>query len=314
MPQKSEGAQWDGKSRGGSLGHKIFVWLLKHAGLNAAFVLLAFVAFWFALFSRTGAKAQYNLFRRRLQYPFFKALWHVYKNHYTFGKILIDKVALFSGLAHKYSFEHQNSEVIRKMITDKTGGILLNAHIGSWEAAGRLLKRYGGRIYILMVQAEHEQIKQILETTNQASQIEIIAIQDDGSHLAKVREVLINKGIIAMHGDRYLEGNQTVEHNFLGKPAKFPSGPYHLAAQYKVPLSFATAFRQKGRHYIFHAMEPIYVDRKGKPESRKKEIFEKSALYVRELEKVIRLYPTQWFNYYDFWETSQTDRTTEQND
>ncbi len=301
MSENRADKQWDGKSRGGYLGHKIFVWLLKHAGLNAAFTLLAFVAFWFALFARKGAKAQYQLFRYRLKYPFFKSLWYVYKNHYTFGKIIIDKIALFSGMADKYTFEHNNSKVIRDMITNKTGGILLNAHIGSWEAAGRLLKRYGGRIYILMVQSERKQVKRAMKEMEQNVDIEIIPVKQDGSHLIKVREVLINKGIIAMHGDRYLPGNLTVEHEFLGKKAKFPSGPFHLASQYGVPLSFSTAFRQKGRHYVFHAMKPLFVKRKGKIESREKEIFEKSELYVKELEKVIKKYPLQWFNYYDFW-------------
>ena len=303
MPEKNKpNTKWDGKSKGGKLGHRIFVFLLRNFGLNTAFVLLYFVAFWFALFSRKGAKAQYYLFRKRLKYSIFKSIISVYKNHFRFGQILTDKVAILSGLHHKYTFEHNNSEIIKNMIEKKTGGILLNAHIGSWEAAGQLLKRYKGTIYIVMIMAEHEKIKEYLDKHQSEKKIKIIAVKEDGSHLIKIREVLKNKGIIAMHGDRYQKGNDTIVHNFLGKEAKFPAGPFHLAAKYNVPISFATAFREKRNHYNFHAMQPITVDKKGSIKARKKEVFNKSKIYTSELEKKIKEYPLQWFNYYQFWE------------
>ena len=34
---------------------------------------------------------------------------------------------------------------------------------------------------------------------------------------------------------------------------------------------------------------------------RKEQIDELAEGYVRELERIIRLYPTQWYNYFDFW-------------
>ena len=292
---------WDGKSRGGSFGHRIFIFLLQSFGLRAAYFLLAFVAFWFTLFARKGAKAQYYLFRKRLNYSLPKSLWYVYKNHFRFGQILIDKIAIFSGMAHKFTFEHHNAEVIQSMIQNKTGGILLNAHIGSWEAAGELLKKYGGTIHIVMVQKEHEHIRQHLEKLQAERQIKIIPIKENGEHLFAIREVLMNKGIIAMHGDRFMDDNATIEHAFLGEPAKFPAGPFHLASRYGVPLSFATAFRQSGRRYVFYAMQPFYVKKKANIKDRKIEILNQSKLYVQALENKIKEYPLQWFNYYNFW-------------
>jgi predicted LPLAT superfamily acyltransferase len=302
MPyDNAQNKAWDGKSRGGSVGHQIFIFLLKSMGLRAAYFLLAFVAFWFALFARKGAKAQYYLFRKCLKYPFLKSVWFVYKNHFRFGQILLDKIAIFSGMAHKFSFEHHNTDVIRSMIQDKTGGILLNAHIGSWEAAGELLRKYGGTIHIVMVQNEHEQIRQHLENMQSERQIKIIPINENGEHLFAIREVLMNKGVIAMHGDRFMEGNAVIDHLFLGEQAKFPAGPFHLAARYGVPLSFATAFRQNGRRYVFYAMKPFYVKQKANIKERKAEIAKQSELYVQALESKLKEYPLQWFNYYNFW-------------
>ena len=42
---------WQGKSRGNKTGFRIFVWVLKNAGLRPAYLLLRFVAFYFFIFS-----------------------------------------------------------------------------------------------------------------------------------------------------------------------------------------------------------------------------------------------------------------------
>lgn len=293
--------KWNGKTKGGLSGHKIFVFLIRKFGLNAAYFLLIFVAFWFAIFSRKGSKAQFYFFRKRFNYSYFKSLISVIKNNFTLGQVLIDKVAILSGLKHKFTTEHTNSEVIENMIKNKTGGILVNAHVGSWEIAGQLLERYNGKIYLVMLVAEHEKIKEFVSSVTE-KKIEIIPITEDGSHLLKIEQVLEDKGIIAMHGDRFIEGAQTAKHKFLGEDALFPTGPFRLAAKYNVPISFATAFREKGRHYHFFAMKPIYVKNPGSLKKRKEEINKSMKVYLSELEKMIKKYPLQWFNYYQFWE------------
>ncbi len=294
---------WDGKTKGKLTGYKIFIFLLKNFGLNSAYVLLFFVAFWFVIFSGKATKSQYYLFRKRLKFNFLKSLISIYKNSYVFGQILIDKVAIMSGMLKKYTAEHTNEEVIQNMIKNKTGGILVNAHIGSWQIAGQLLERYEGTIYILMVDAENENIKELLRSAEGENKIEIIPLKEDGSHLIKINEVLASKGILVMHGDRFIENADTVKHIFLGEEAKFPAGPFHLAAKYAVPISFATAFREKNRHYHFFAMKPIMLDYPGNIKKRKQEIYDKSKIYVSELEKMLKKYPTQWFNFYNFWKT-----------
>lgn len=297
MPEK-----WDGKTKGGLLGYRIFVFMIKNLGLNSAYFLLLFVSFWFVLFSHKGSKAQYYFFRKRLKNNYFRSIINVYRNNFIFGMMLIDKVAVLSGLKNRFSTEHTNAEVIEEMISNKTGGILVNAHIGSWEIAGQLLDRYGGKIFIVMFDEEQQKIKDYLSSVERENKIEIIPLKEDGSHMMKISEVLSNKGIIVMHGDRYTESVDTFEHDFLGEKAKFPSGPFHLAAKFGVPISFATAFREKNKHYHFYAMKPVYIDYPGNIKKRKEEIYNKSKKYIQELEKMIKKYPLQWFNYYQFWD------------
>ncbi|CDC99937.1 putative uncharacterized protein [Alistipes sp. CAG:268] len=49
----------------------------------------------------------------------------------------------------------------------------------------------------------------------------------------------------------------------------------------------------------------IFVDRidAGDPGASKRERMEHAArTFAAQLERIVRRYPTQWFNYYDFWE------------
>ena len=44
-------SSWEGKTRGGVLGYKIFVWTLKNLGISFAYLLLRFVVFYFVFAS-----------------------------------------------------------------------------------------------------------------------------------------------------------------------------------------------------------------------------------------------------------------------
>lgn len=293
---------WEGKTKGGLVGYKIFIFILKNIGIKAAYFLLRFVSFWFAIFSVKGAKSQFVFFKERLKYSFFKSLFAVYKNHFIFGQILLDKIAILSGMRKEYTFEHTNEGVIKDMLINKTGGIIINAHIGSWEMAGQLLEMHGDKIYVVMLDKEHKKIKKYISKVTGENKIEIIPIKEDGSHILKIDSVLKDKGIIAMHGDRFMTNATFEEVEFLGKKAKFPTGPFHLAAKYSVPFTFASAFKEGKTHYHFFAANQEYIKYPGNIKGRKLEIRNNIEKYVKQLEKIIEKYPYQWFNYYNFWE------------
>jgi predicted LPLAT superfamily acyltransferase len=102
-----------------------------------------------------------------------------------------------------------------------------------------------------------------------------------------------------LQGDRTVDA-RFVEVDFLGAPARFPLGPFVLAALSGAPMT-ATFNVQTGlRTYDLVAFEPetYAFDR-----SRDKNAQLKSWVegYVRKLEQMVRKHPYQWFNFYDFW-------------
>jgi predicted LPLAT superfamily acyltransferase len=292
-------SSWRGKTRGGVLGYKIFVWTLKHFGLSFAYFLLFFVVTYFVFSSRKAFSSIYYYFRRILNYSVFRSLISVYINYYYFGQIILDKIALLAGFQNRFTFNFEGEEYLRQM--DK-GGLLISGHIGNWEIAGQLLNRLEKNINILLFDAEHEQIKGYLSDVFKERRVNFIIIKEDYSHLKEIREALGRGEIIAMHGDRFIEGNKVFQVEFLGKPALFPAGPVNLAARFGVPVSYVFAVKETRTHYHFFATPLKKIE--FSTNLKKREFILKEAVeeYVSAFEKTVKRYPLQWFNFYKFWD------------
>jgi predicted LPLAT superfamily acyltransferase len=294
-------ATWKGKTRGGLTGYKIFVTVLKYSGLPAAYFLLRFVAIYFFLFNPHSFSTIYQFYRKRSGYCFFKAISYVYRNYYRFGQVLLDKIAVMAGFNTKFNFTFEGEEYLRKMVEEKTGGLLISAHIGNFEMAGYMLERLKTDINVIMFDAEHEKIKDYLESVATRN-YRIIVIRDDNSHIYEINNALREKQIVCIHGDRYLKSSKKMKSEFLGEEAFFPTGPFYMAMKFNVPVSFVFAMKENKKNYHFFASPPRYYRQEGLQEKRDHTILAIIKEYICEMEKTIRKYPEQWFNYYNFWE------------
>ncbi len=287
---------WQGKSRGNKTGFRIFVWVLKNAGLTPAYLLLRIVAFYFFIFSGRAFSHQYSFFKYRLGFSVPRAVLSVYLNYYWFGQTIIDKIVMMSGIPNPIRFQFEGEDFLRQMVSQKKGGLLLSAHMGNWEIAGHLLQRLGTEMHIVMYDGEEQQIKDYLESITEKHSARIILIKEDLSHIYAIQEALSKNAFVCMHADRFLEGNKTISASFLQKPALFPAGPFLLARTFQVPVSYVFAMKDNAYDYHFYASPPkIYSG------NRESAIHDMLRDYSSAMENTIRKYPLQWYNYYDFW-------------
>ncbi len=287
---------WEGKSRGSQAGYRIFVFVLKKIGLRASYFLLFFVSFYFIFASSRTTVTIFNFYMRRLDYNWFKSCAFVWKNYYRLGQTLIDKLAIISGIKTDFNFIFEGEEHLIRMMKGGKGGILFSAHIGNWESAGHLLRRVTTKVKVIMMDAEHEQIKSYMNQVTGEKHFEVIPIREDLSHVYRIAEALQNNEMVCIHCDRYVEGNKTITMSFFGADAKFPLGPFLIASAFNVPVAFVYAMREKGMLYHFYSSELKYFYR-----SKKEQLQHAAEEFTADLEKRVRSYPDQWFNYYNFW-------------
>jgi predicted LPLAT superfamily acyltransferase len=289
--------QWQGKSRGTTLGYRIFVFVCRHLGIFPAYFILRFVAGYYFLFSWTSSGHIYRYFRR-LGIGRVSAFFRIYRNYYVFGQTLLDKVMVMAGIDRDtFTYDFDGEDNLRAIVAQGKGGILLSAHVGNWEAAGHLLRRLETRVNVVMYDGEHQQIKQYLESVTGGHNFRVIIIGEDMSHVYAIGEALQKNELVCLHADRFLEGNKTMGLPFLSGEALFPLGPFQLAAGFRVPVSLVFAFKESARHYHFFG-SPLY-QRGGEP----KEEFTDRLMraFVGDVEQKLKRYPEQWFNYYNFW-------------
>lgn len=291
-------SSWKGQTRGGVLGYKIFVWTLKFIGISFAYFLLYFVVTYFIFTSGKAFGSLYRYFHKIQKYSRFRSLISIYRNYYIFGQVLLDKLAMLAGFQSKFTFDFEGEEYLRQM--DK-GGLLISAHVGNWEIAGQLLNRLEKKINILLLDAEHQQIKMYLSDVLTNRNVNFIVIREDYSHLPEIKKAFEQREIIAIAGDRFIEGNKIMVFDFLGKPAPFPVGPVNIAARFGVPVSYVFAIKESKKHYHFYATPLRLVPFSLNLKKRDEFLREALGAFVGTFEKIVRKYPLHWFNYYDFW-------------
>ncbi len=291
-------SQWQGKSKGTQLGYRIVFFVCSTFGVWPAYLLLRFVAFYYFLFSFSSSAPIYSYFRERHGFSVLKSVRKLYRNYYVFAQTLLDKIIIMANIKNDFTFHFDGVENLQQIVNEGNGGILISAHVGNWEAAGHLLEHLNTRINIVMFDGEHQQIKDYLKEVTGGRNFNVIVVRDDISHVYAIGDALQKNEIVCLHADRFLPGNKIKTLHFLGKDANFPIGPFAMAAAFKVPVSFVFAFKESSTHYHLYGSKPITFSA---GENRGKKVDTLIETFVGNLEQMMKKYPEQWFNYYNFW-------------
>ncbi len=242
--------------------------------------------------SRTTA---YRYFRKRLGYGTFRAMRCTYVNHCLFSQVVIDRFAMFAGKRFKITIEGYRH--FQRLVEQPEGFIMLSSHIGCYEVAGYSLKVKTKRFNALVFGGEKATVMEGRKERLSQNNIRMIPVTPDMSHLFLVNEALTNHEIVSMPADRIVGTTKTVISTFLGANARFPQGPFSVATIRGLSVIAVNVMKTSPIGYTIY-VSPLSYD---KSAPRKAQIQQLADSYVAELERRVRQYPEQWYNFYDFW-------------
>ena len=269
--------------------------LFRVSPLWLPYGIMAMVVPFYMLFNRKGYKAMYQFFRERLGLGPWKSFWMVYANHFRFGQIILDRFGVYAG--KKYHFIREGQEQMDELETHPEGFMLLSSHIGNYEIAGYSLKPKRKKFNALVFAGETATVMENRQRLLSQNNMSMILVKEDMSHLFALNAALDNGEIVSMPGDRIFGSQKTVDCEFFGATAHFPMGGFALAVQKEVEV--LTVFVMKEGMKTYHAFVcSIQCDR---TENKREQIKKLAQAFAMQLEEIVRRYPTQWFNYYDFW-------------
>lgn len=85
--------------------------------------------------------------------------------------------------------------------------------------------------------------------------------------------------------------------NLLGSPADIPVGPFSVAAMRGLDVVALNVMKTSTRGYTAY-VTPLSYD---KSQPRRVQVRQLADAYAAELERMLHMYPAQWFNYFEFW-------------
>lgn len=225
----------------------------------------------------------------------FHAAWAVYVNHCRFSEVVIDRFAMFAG--KKFHLSINGYDEFLRRADQADGFMLLSSHVGCYEIAGYTLVSNTKRFNALVYGEEKATVMEGREKQFEHNNIRMIPITADMSHLFLMNEALANQEIVSMPADRVVGASRTIECEFLGAKAKFPMGPFSVTTMRGLDVLAVNVMKTSAKEYTVY-VTPLYYDQYA---PRKKQMQQLANSYAGELERCLRLYPEQWFNFYDFW-------------
>ncbi len=286
--------RWSGQSRGGRFGYLFFVYTIRVLGVRCAYGFLSLILLHFLPFAPKATRAIWNYNRKRLGYGVTRSAIELYRHYYLFGQTLIDKIAIGSGLAARYRFAFDNFDRFQQIIDSAKGVVMIGAHVGCWEAGAGFFGKYGKKINIVKFDSEDRQVKEVLDKNTEQANYKIIAVNHGSIEAMLQIKIALNEGeYVCFNGDRFLDRSTATEAEFLGAKALFPQGPFLIAAKCRVPVVFYYAMRESGRKYRF-----LFVEANTTEPGNAQALLQQ---YIESLEGVVKRYPRQWFNFYQFW-------------
>ena len=287
---------WPGTTYGNEWMHRWLIRLLRHIDTRVFYLFVSIFIIPVCLVFNPSRGISYRYFRRRIGYGRLKSAWKTYVGHCLFGQVVIDKFAMYAG--KRFCIETEGQEHFHRLAMRPEGFVQLSAHIGNYEIAGYSLSTEGKRLNALVFAGEKESVMRNRNKMFAGTNISMIAISEDMSHLFEIENALTNGEIVSMPADRINGSLKSVEHTFLGAKAKFPLGPFSVATLKSLDVLTVNVMKTSLNGYkIF--VTPLPYD---KSAPRQEQIRQLSQAYVAELEKRVRQYPTQWYNYFEFWE------------
>jgi predicted LPLAT superfamily acyltransferase len=247
--------------------------------------------------SRTTA---YRYFRERHGYGRWKSAWATFVNHCLFSQVVVDRFAIFAG--KHFDLNIVGYDNFLRLAAQDDGFMMFSSHVGCYEVAGCSLVSETKRFNALVYGGEKETVMEGRKKKLDSNNITMIPILPDMSHLFKINEALANNEIVSMPADRSIGSSKTLTVQLLGAPASLPMGPFSVATMRSLDVIAVNVMKTSSKGYTAY-VTPLAYDKQA---PRREQMIQLAQSYARELETCIRQYPTQWYNYYDFWQKTTT--------
>ncbi len=276
--------------------HETLIKILRHVDVRVIYIFTFIFVVPVCLIMLPSKSAAYRYFRKRHKYGRMRAAWATYKNHCLFATNVIDKFAMYAG--KKFDVKMDGFDSFRELDAREEGFVQLSSHIGNFEIAGYSLSTERKTMHALVFGGEKASVMRERDKKLGTHHISLIPTREDMSHIFEMNNALSNGDIISMPGDRIVGSTKTIEVELLGAKAKLPVGPFLTPTMRGIDAVAINVMKTSAKSYTIYFKRLSYDHNA----NRNEKIRQLADSYAAELERVLKDYPEQWYNFYEFWD------------
>ncbi len=302
------------QERASKWGISFLINVMKLTGPGFVKLLVVPVAFYYFLFSPNARKfsGEYLLRMRgdvklkgvSIDLLEKSLLWLTFRHILSFSHSIVDRVHAWSTGSGTTHYQVEGQELLDDVLNNKhRGALFLISHLGNFDLAiARSEIAPDSRFNIILDTAQARKYNKFRDKIFQSKQVRFIIPEAlTPLKIISLTRQVINGEVIVIAADRAINPNNknSVQVDFLGGQATFPSGPYIMAHLLEVPVYCLFAVKKRDCCLIrFEVFEPkVIIPRK----QRQLAIKQYAQKFATRLEQECLASPLQWYNFYDFW-------------
>lgn len=273
---------------------RALVGIIRRTDVRVAYAIMHLWLIWYILIRRTERHGSYVYHRRRGRNR-LQATLDVYRSFYHFGKVIIDRFAVYGG--HHFDIVADNKERYYDKMHSTQGFVLLFSHVGNSEMAAYSMATPDKRMHILAFGGETPVVMAERAKVLARNNISMIVVNPgEMNHIFEINEAIQRGEVLAVAGDRRM-GDKSIPCTIFGAQAPLPAGVFQLCSTLKCPIVLPFVFKeQNNRYHIF--TEELHVNTSLPRAQRAADLAQQFATRV---EQMALAHPYEWFNFFDFW-------------
>lgn len=293
--------RWQDHHHGSFLGWWVVVMLIRWTGRWPAYVVATGLAGWFALFAGRPRRAveQYG---RRIGRSTFGSRWLAVRVFHAFSLSLVDRFLLLTRGADQFVFDRSEQVLAAYQAADAGNGlVVLSGHVGNPDlGAAAFHGRITRPVNVLQYAGKSDPYARLVREIAPERAPTMISINDDAQHASILAIRALRRGeIVAIKADRTVD-TRTVEVPFLGGTIAIPTGPFLIAALSGAPTILLGCFKESATRYRVLATPAMVLAFSGR-DSRDADIARWARDFASQLERWVKEYPEQWYQFHDPW-------------
>jgi len=191
-------------------------------------------------------------------------------------------------------------ELFFSVLSENRPIVAVTAHLGAWEMLAGVLALYclDRPSQIIIQKTKNPVLNEMIAHYRKHAGVDIL-YNKQSSH--KIMRCLKKKGISSFLVDHNCGRRKAVFLPFLKKYAAVNMGPAYLAIKSQALIWPLFLIRDRENRYNLHVAHPL--DSSTLQGSKEEKIVQAAYFYTHSVEKMVKLYPEQWFWIHKRWKT-----------